>query len=345
MKSAITADTHLWNHSAFPGATQGRMNDRYVQALSLVDKALELAVQQNCTHFFIAGDVFDGDHPFPDQLAAFIAVIRRWKLRIQIHLMCGNHDMHSAAPGDHAMAPLLHEEKVFVHEKPAMVGNILVVPFGYDPLEMRLVNADVVIAHHGISDESTLPEKAVGRWVREVTAIQSWMAAEGVTLYLSGDWHEHRDWGSVVQIGALAPVNWSNRAYVPGKRDPYGSVIIVDHVTPTRFVLPGPRFMRSPTLALAEHLRELGELEGCQVYVDLEYTAQSLSDEHRKYIRHTESATHKEVGVQQAAAAMRDGADMEVDLRQYVSQIETIPPDDKEAVYTLCLRALRNARA
>lgn len=344
MRLAVIADTHIWNHSAFPGVTSGRTNSRCLQVLALVDQALELAVREQCTHFFLAGDIFDGDHPFPDQLAALIAIVRRWKHRIETHFIVGNHDMHSAMPGDHALAPFMHEDQVFVHEKPAKVGPVLVVPFGYDPLEMRLLNSDIVITHHGIADDSTLPEKASGKWVRDIVSVQSWMAAEGVSLYLSGDWHEHHDWGSVIQIGALAPVNWTNRAYVPRKRDPYGSVIVVDGVTPKRFILPGPRFVRAPTLELAEMLRAQAAEEGCELYVDLEYTARGLSEAHRKYIRHTESAAHKETGVHRAAAAVQDTGDQEVDLRTFVDSLESVPAEHKQAVAEFCLRALRGVK-
>lgn len=273
MLIAVTADSHLGNHTAFSGVEIGRINRRCQQILDCLRASLERSLAKGCDTYIIAGDVFDNDHPFPDLIAAVQSLFREFKRRgLDILLLVGNHDQHSNTPRDHALAPFAEDFKVF--ETPAIIDRlprVLLLPFGHSPLD-QTTSADIVIAHHGISEDTTHPAKAGGSGVIRVEKIREWMRATGCTYYLSGDWHEHRMWDDgpqkVCQIGALAPVNWTNRAYVPYYNDPYGSLITVTENGIEREVIPGPRFARAVSLTEVELIIGDTQAENNIPYID-----------------------------------------------------------------------------
>lgn len=267
----VMADIHLGNHTAFSGVEVGRINNRCQQILDCLEAGLLKAVQLGCDVVILAGDIFDSDHPFPDLIARVLELFRRFKaMGLVIIPVVGNHDQHSNTPSDHALAPLMGEFEVF--EKPGYierVPRVFICPFGYNPVDFS-DGGDITIAHHGISEDTTHPAKAAGSGVIRVEKIREWMATVKCSVYLSGDWHEHRAWDNnrIIQVGALAPVNWTNRAYIPLHHDPYGSLIVIKGGGVERYIIPGPRFMKAVSETEVSLLVTDTQLDGNIPYVD-----------------------------------------------------------------------------
>lgn len=244
MKLAIIADVHVGNHSVHGGESTGRVNERCARILSALGEAVSKA--DGADALIVAGDLFDNDRPFPDQIQA---VGRALAKHSDVRVIVGNHDQHSTAPGDHAVAPLALVPSVTVVEEPAcvQVGGVLVgmLPFYADPLTFDPEpGTKVVVAHHGIADEKTPPYLRFGKGSVQTKDLFAWMQLHGVKVYVAGDWHEHKHWSKgdmhIIQCGALVPTGWNN----PGQYG-YGSVIFVDteDMSWTREQVNGPRFV------------------------------------------------------------------------------------------------------
>lgn len=346
---AVTADHHIGNHSAFAGRVQGRSNARCMLQLSLFEASIEAAVLAGAQVYIAAGDIFDNDNPFPDQVAALAEICIRWRHRIRIILMVGNHDQHSTEPNDHALAPLRFIADVDVVETPLVLRRglptVLLVPWGYDAMQLEQ-RADVVIAHHGIADSDTHPAKAAGKTVKHADAIRRWMAETKTSLYLAGDWHEHRTWGPVIQIGALAPVNWTNRAYMPGTEDPYGSLILIGPYPGgwKRQVLRGPRFLRAASLEEARVLKVRSEAEGMTPYIDVDAVLEEgLPPDLEGSVRPPSIVKAKEAAVAASAMQILQETTQEEALEAWVTAAPSIPEDLKREVAEKAKEFLRRA--
>jgi hypothetical protein len=343
---AVVADVHVGNHTAFSGETVGRMNERCRSIIKTLDLAFEAAHEAFASDFVIAGDLFDTDHPYPDMIGAVLEVFLKWKAKgMNIHLLVGNHDQHSSAPGDNALTPFksiaaVYEEPFVLEREPC----ILFLPYGHK-LPDRVEGVDYVIAHHGVADDATHPIKASAPFVRKAKDLQAWMDTNEVSGYLSGDWHEHQRWGNIVQIGALAPVNWTNRAYVPKKYDPYGSVIFADFGSLKRQVIHGPRFMRADTSAEALLLYNKATAEGMWPYIDLIAEAVDLPKHVMQQVRVSPSAVQKEAQVAKVAQALRTGSSIEDEIREYVDNDPETPAELKAQVVEATIKSIRRAKA
>lgn len=244
MRAAIIADVHIGNHSVHGGESTGRINERCARILSALEAAVELAMDADV--LIVAGDLFDNDRPFPDQLQSAGRILGRHP---RVVIIVGNHDQHSTSPGDHAVAPLALVPSVTIAEDTDSlgIGDELagLLPFFADPLTFDPApGTKLVVAHHGIADEKTPPYLRFGKGSVQTKDLFTWMQMHGVKVYVAGDWHEHKKWSKgdmhIVQCGALVPTGWNN----PGQYG-YGSVIFVDTETWTweRQVVNGPRFV------------------------------------------------------------------------------------------------------
>jgi hypothetical protein len=241
-RAAIIADVHVANHNAFGGTPVGRVNERCRAVLDALARGVEVA--QDADVLVVAGDLFDGDNPFPDQVRLTGEVLAKHPRTV---LAVGNHDQHSAAAADHALAPLELIPTVQVAEQPKRVqaGALIidVLPYHVDVLNYTpTVGCKVVVGHHGIADEKTAPFLRHGKGVVQTKDLFAWMNLHGVNIYVAGDWHVHAHWEKggkhIVQVGALCPTGWNN----PGHYG-YGSVIVTDGETWERRTVNGPRFL------------------------------------------------------------------------------------------------------
>lgn len=348
MRLAICADTHLQNHSAFPGVEIGRINARAREVLSVLRLAVDAAIANGCDTFVIAGDVFDCDHPFPDHISSLMGIVKDARNRgLETLFLVGNHDQHSNTPNDNALAPFAMDFPVY--EKPTLIERlprVLMIPFGFNTLDLT-TTADIVIAHHGISEDTTHPAKANGQWVIRVDAIRQWMEKNKVSYYLAGDWHEHRSWddGRIIQIGALAPVNWTNRAYVPGRPDPYGSLVVFGEGGPQRIVIPGPRFLRAQSDDEALELFAATVAEGKKPYIDV--IGGSVLATLPAYQNSFKSSGAAERGYEKLEQTIKEiSADGEIDdvVVDFIDTDPAIPDNIRGRVKTAVLRAMKEAR-
>ncbi len=349
MRLGVFSDGHVGNHSAasFGGGGVGRVDRRCRMTLDVHDAMVTRAIQERVEVLVSGGDLLDTDHPPPDHLHELMQIFRRAKAAgIEVHLVLGNHEEHSSMVNDHALAPFKGE--FVVHDVPGFISQrlprVFAVPYGYNPLDLN-PEADVVVAHHGISEHSTHPGKAAGAWVIRVEALRAWMARTGVKTYLAGDWHEHRAWPEhgIWQVGALAPVNWTNRSYAPGLHDPYGSLIVVDLSSVRRIVIPGPRFLRAPSLSEVDALVRAASAEGNLAFVEVS-GGEEIPPEMRGTVRSGRALGQHRDELLRAAEGVVSAAHDDDEVRAYVGASPKIPEHMRERVAEIVVEALKEAR-
>ena len=129
------ADVHLANHKAFGGALDAGLNARaraVVTALRDVRDHFERA-NAGPSELIVLGDLFDTHHPSPQLVDAVMGAINQ-SYDVRVHMLVGNHDAASVAPGDHAMIPFRHLTGYEVHDRPAVVttrggDELVLVPY------------------------------------------------------------------------------------------------------------------------------------------------------------------------------------------------------------------------
>jgi hypothetical protein len=328
---AVIADVHATNHAAFGGVSVGRRNERCVAVEACLAAAVEVT-RQRANELVVAGDLFDNDRPFPDQLRAVGEILGASDA--EKHLVVGNHDQHSSTPGDNAMAPLAMLPRTAVYDEARIVdtviGDVTFLPFHIDVLNFT-PRGTVVIAHHGIADDKTPVFLRHGKGVVQVKDLFAWMNMHGVNVYIAGDWHEHKHWEKdgkhIVQCGALCPTGWNN----PGHYG-YGSVILTDGVTYERVVVPGPRFLyaAAPEALVKEvtKAKKRGDIPyvraACAQFAD-----PALEGAHIEWAPIIDRA---EAGVKVAAEHMKSAGTLEECIDTYVNGSTTIPDDMKKDV-------------
>jgi len=347
LRFGVCSDSHLGNHTAFSGVEIGRINRRCQQIIDCLELALARCIEAGCESIIIAGDVFDSDHPFPDLIAAVLSLFRQYTARgLTIILVVGNHDQHSNTPRDHALAPFMGEFQVF--ETPGYIERlprVFICPFGYNPVDFK-DGGDITIAHHGISEDTTHPAKAAGTGVIRVEKIREWMKAVGCSIYLSGDWHEHRSWDNnrIIQIGALAPVNWTNRAYSPLFHEPYGSLLIVGNEV-ERVIIPGPRFMQALSETEVTILLTEARLEGNIPYVDfIGGNLKDVAEELRPFLRTSGAAETNQAEATRKVREVSSNSSAEEQARELLESDPLIPDSLRERVAKMVLSAMKEAR-
>lgn len=251
MKLAIVADLHIGNHRVQGGAYECGVNERCQATIDVLERALEIAAEEGCEEFIVAGDLFDTAKP-PAQLIAPVMALFNWAVSAKsmtIRLLVGNHDQSSADPRDNALMAFAYAGLADVISIPTETGGVLYVPFRAgnmlewveECIEGR--NPRIIVAHHGIIKHDTPPWLAESQGAVHLEKVKELMARCGAQAYFSGDWHEWfqccTDDYFIAQIGALCPTGYDN----PG--DEYGNLLVVDTGEPTHVRMrevPGPRF-------------------------------------------------------------------------------------------------------
>lgn len=326
----IIADVHVHNHTAFGGVVVGRRNERCIA----IEECLRSAVRHSADFALlaVAGDLFDNDRPLPDHIHAVGGILAEGCPKA---LAVGNHDQHSTATHDHALAPLALVPGVQVFDAPGSVslgdGTFVdILPFWVDVLQY-IPRGRIVIAHHGIADEKTPPFLRHGKGVVQTSDLFTWMNMHGVDYYVAGDWHEHKHWERggkhIIQVGALVPTGWNN----PGHYG-YGSLIVIDDDGWRREVIPGPRFLYSASeedvVKDARRARKRGDVPYIKAacpefdHPDLEGCLISWAP-----------VIEKAAGaVRVAAEHLKSATTLDECLSSYISAAENIPDEMKEDV-------------
>lgn len=259
-KLAVVADVHVHNHGAAvdPPGVDG-LNLRATQTLRVMERAVEKAAGEECTHLVVAGDLLHVPRPEPAIVHAIGRVFQQaTDAGMDVVLLRGNHEESGARIGGarvawSALDVFAYQPRVFIidsfQEQHFSIGSerqtsVAFVPAGQEWQMEDAPPARIIIAHVGLSDESMPNYLRGGLDVAKLYKLLS-VGRSGPLLFLAGDFHSHKRWvfgeHDYVQIGALVPTGWNN----PGIAS-YGSVIIVDTSNPKawyRHVLEGPRFV------------------------------------------------------------------------------------------------------
>lgn len=275
MRIAWVADVHLGNHKVYGGQVVAGLNARCRMVLDTLRAAYSLATQENCQALFVDGDLFDTAKPPPQLLAAVQLVISQFP-GLTTYIMLGNHDMESAADGDHALGPLAPVAKLIT--KPQKIGlrgkgvdevEVWAVPFqpgkaeewlplvlaevqGQPPVVSSASSPKLLALHLGLRDKGKTPP-----WLLDahdsvsIEQVQQLVQKHELSAVYAGNWHNPEEWVwydanrsattplRAVQIGTLCPTGYDN----PGET--FGTMAIYDsHKNNGCRVLPvpGPRF-------------------------------------------------------------------------------------------------------
>lgn len=292
MSLAAVADVHAGNHALHGGPLDAGVNNRLKLVLRALRHALDGAHQRGCEDFVVLGDLFDVHRPSPQVVAAVGRTLLSFTGRV--HLLRGNHDASTSAPGDDALAPLALLHNVSVYDQPSTFpidgAPVLMVPHQVGPAHQWIESAidqaslgnmqgGLLCVHLGLRDEhsgkghdwAAQAEDAV-----DVSLLAELCAARGITQVLAGNWHTARDWTingvHLRQVGALAPTGFDNPGLVE-----YGRVSLPHG---DAFVVPGPRFLVSSIkeLVLNAGVIRKEELAGCSIFVRVDCEASEVAD-------------------------------------------------------------------
>lgn len=285
MKIAFCADLHVWNHKVHGSDFNAGLNNRCRMVLDVLKRGASAAVAVGCREFVVCGDVFDGVKPSPQMVAALQEVIEESEM--EWHLLVGNHDSASSAPGDHALAPLLPVANVYeIPQVVELMGlDLVVVPYqagiasewfpeAVRSLTRRPLREERILCFHlGVEDSKTARSLSGSHDSVTVDMLRPLMLDHEITASFAGNWHDHRVWRDplIVQCGTLCPTGYNN----PGA-DEYGRVCVYDTQAEdvesalSVIEIPGPRFLKIN--AEDRDYIAATKLEGNTVYV--KWTAQ-----------------------------------------------------------------------
>lgn len=356
MKLAQIADVHLGNHRVFGGESKAGINRRAQLVLDVLARAYDVAAAEGCEAMIINGDLTDTSHPPPQHLAALQAIIGRSALKTII--VKGNHDMDSAAPGDHSLGPLAPMARIIEAPTKLKLGNgvdaveLWAVPFRpgraaeWLPAVLAEVQGSpapggpasslrVLALHLGLSDGKTPPWLVDAHDSVPVALVQELMVKHGIKACYAGNWHDPRIWTfnatltSVVQIGTLVPTGFDN----PGLA--YGTMAIFDSKKPqaSKVVgVPGPRFLDNE-----DDAKKALEL-GCVPFVRLRASPEELSAAQATEATLSAAGASVEIvpdagaataRLRQAAGVARSAETTEEAVAKYVATMP-VPDDEPE---------------
>lgn len=272
LRIAFVADVHVGVPRWCGGPVEVGLNRRGRMVVKLLRAAVERAHALGCAAFVVCGDLFDTSSPAPQVVAAVGRALTAAPFPCGVHLLTGNHDIVSDAPGDHALAPLSLVPGITVHEVPTWVpvagpghhevAQMLLLPFRSGDSRVRLrddVQATpalpdvpgprVVALHAGISDAATPLHLKGAPDALPLQQVVALARAAGASAVFAGNWHDRRTWEvpgddngqpvAVVQCGALVPTDFRN----PGLEG-YGTLGLWSPLFGATYeVLPGPRFV------------------------------------------------------------------------------------------------------
>lgn len=265
MKIGCVADVHVGNHRQFGGGVKAGINYRCRCVLWSLRRALRAASDAKCSHFVVAGDLMDTACSSPQMISAVAELFTaKYANGMEVHLLLGNHEVVSNTRGDHGLGPFQFIDNVHVWDTPHVENKHLVfIPYNINQVREHGVGGHIrevlrnvprgdhntlVVMHTGIRDDNTswvMSGLANSVHVSELNVLSSERVRDGRLLFVSGDWHSHKEWREkfcdVVIPGALAPTGFGES----GDATRYGGLVIFDTDKDKdwyRIVVPGPRF-------------------------------------------------------------------------------------------------------
>lgn len=353
---AFIADVHVGNPNAFGGAVVCGINQRGRQILNSLEKAVQET--EGFDALVICGDLFDTASPSPQMVAEVQSILSQGT---NVYVLAGNHDMVSMTRGDNALGPLIPIDNVIVVQQPEVdiVGDTLLLSIPFQPGDCREWFPDavahvakladshgpkfkrVLVFHLGIIDSTTPAFLAKAHDAIELETVQALMKQHGIDTAFCGNWHNARNWGRIVQCGALVPTGWDNAGW------DYGMVRTLD--TGTGLVssihVPGPRFITATDSEDAREASLEATRRGCQLYLQLkgEAATQEQLEEVREWGVHArivaDMANVREA-TKKAAVAARKATTLQEALAKYVQQMPLTEGVSREAVLAQASRYL-----
>lgn len=212
----ITSDQHCHAWSAFSKPNPDGVNSRLRIILNEMDRARSSLKASGGTHHFGAGDLFHqrGEikpsvfNPTYDSFQAVVGV--------EEHFLTGNHDLEgkdSSSLGN-AMQALDALPHFTAHTQPALVGDVLVVPWIQDLNELRSVLKAWSSEPNASSTDVIIhaPVNGVLKGIPDHGLEASELAAYGFRRVFSGHYHNHvvMEGGKVFSVGATTHQTWSD---------------------------------------------------------------------------------------------------------------------------------------
>ena len=357
---AFIADIHVGNPSAFGGPITCGINNRGRQVLDALEAAVKAVEKYDA--LVICGDLFDTSAPSPQMVAEVQRILSHAP---PTYILLGNHDMVSNASGDHALGPLEPIAHVLIAQRPEVdeIGNTLLLSVPFQPGDAREWFPDAVAQlakeadtygdrkrvlafHLGIIDSTTPAFLAHAHDAIELEVVQRLMKQHGIDAAFCGNWHNGRNWGRVVQCGALAPTGWDNAGW------DYGQVRTLDTVTGliSSIPVPGPRFITATTAEEARKASLEATRRKCPLYLQLK--GEAATEEQLEEVRAwgvqaravADTADAREA-TKKAAVAARKATTLQEALAKYVQQMPLAEGVSREAVASMAARYLTRGEA
>lgn len=359
MKYGFIADPHVWNHKYHGGPVEVGCNVRARECIEVLRRCALQANEEGCDSLVVLGDLFDGTDPNPQMVAQTISALQAAK---EVHLIVGNHDQVSTHSGDHAMASMSKAARLYVHEDPVRINDLVLVPFQPGPakkwLRRSLEAVDtvggVLCMHLGIEDGKT-PEYLRGAHdsihIDQLTDLAQEFELVGA---FAGNWHNPRTWEMysaeeqrsflVVQCGVICPKTFSDEGWDRGRLWAWEKGWTTADIV-------GPRFLQFHTLEEFDdnqsQIMEQAE-KGYTVYVRVHVEPEEL-EEAREAKEGAPDGIHVEIRVDdtevraaaKAAAQVAKSAEtFEQALVKYIDRYPIDKPGTKDGV----LRRIREFR-
>ena len=254
-KIIFVGDVHIGNHKKHGGSTEAGINTRCQLILDVLEKAVDVAFEEDADALVILGDLFENPRPTPQMLTKVQDILARTNSIV----IAGNHDQCSDHPDDHALGPLAGIADVISEKEIISLPDVdlLLVPYQsgecsewlskhVDELMQQSTNERRVLAFHsGIKDNAT------DKWLIDSRASISteklWsICNDRIDAVFAGHWHNNRYWieqnkTPLYQVGALVPTGWNNEGL------DYGWLYTLDATQDgpsiSRQRVEGPRFL------------------------------------------------------------------------------------------------------
>jgi hypothetical protein len=344
MKIAFVADVHLGNHKGYGGPVVAGINKRCWAVLDALRAAFDMAASHDCEAMVVDGDLFDTSKPPPQLITEVQYLFQQYVM--PKYLLLGNHDMESAAPGDHALGPLhplatiiSKPTKLVLKSKRAPLDNVELwaIPFqpgkaeewlptvlaevqGHPSAGSSASSTRVLALHLGLRDDKKTPP-----WLMDahdsvpIEMVQELMRNHGIDATYAGNWHNPEEWTyhdadrsvttalRIVQIGTLCPTGFDNEGLS------FGTMAIFDTLKDKNcetLRVPGPRFLKVASFEALKELVNKPKLDGLSVYVRVQVEPEQLVEAEQFIAAVTEN------GFLAGGEAIPDTTDTQVALRQ-----------------------------
>lgn len=231
MKLLLFSDAHL-DHTT-------RGHSRFDDASRAMQKACDTAIAEKVDRVFFLGDLCDPDKNLSPPRCVEFAMRSALSLAregISSNWIAGNHDVIEDGSGTTTLTPMRalerHNDRIFVHERPAILNlpdyvSLLVLPFTatshtYDPEEwarktLAFSGPLIVLGH--LSVEGVIPGEETVEMPRGRDVIfpqKTLRSREQPTLMANGHYHRQQTFDGIIIPGSLVRLTHGEEENDPG---------------------------------------------------------------------------------------------------------------------------------